>query len=705
MKTHGAASCTLLLLSLAACSGNRTDAPETRRVDVVDEIHGESIPDPYRWLEDQESAETRAWLDAQNAYAERVIGESPRRARLRERLSKLMRSPEVGSPEKGGDSEYFAMRRAQDELEIVFRRPVPPEGELLRIDPDGQYEVVIDPHPMSADLTTKVEILSVSSDGRLLLYGLRDGGQDEIEVRLRDVEAGEDLGDRLPTALYSGVAFGRNDEGFYYTHRSRVDGPRVKFHVLGDPLENDETIFGEGYGPTSFVNAREVGDGKYVVLTVNHGWARSELHLQDLGTGAPARPLAKDVDARFEPQFHEGLRYVRTNLEASNNRVLAIDPAKPERESWKEVLPESSDVLTDFAFLDGKIYASYLHEVSSRIRVFALDGTTARELAVPEHHSAQIRGAVEGKAFLELSSFHRPPITYLVDLESGERELWQERELEMDTEALVVEQVPYRSADGTEVPMYLFYREGLRKNGKTPTILFGYGGFNVALTPRFDPMALVWVEHGGLYAMANLRGGSEYGEKWHRDGMLENKQNVFDDFITAAEFLIDEGYTAPDKLAIRGTSNGGVLVASAMTQRPDLYRAVLCGFPDLDMVRFYAFTRTNNLPALLEYGDASIPEQFAFIRKYSPYQAIREGAAYPAVMLTSGDRDTRVPPLQARKMTARLQHATSSGRPIILKYHPKAGHAASRGLPLSSNVEDTSEELEFLMGQLDVALP
>ncbi|HXV61371.1 MAG TPA: prolyl oligopeptidase family serine peptidase [Vicinamibacteria bacterium] len=702
MKTHASAGFIPLLLSLAACSGGLSDAPETRRVDVVDEIHGESIPDPYRWLEEQDSAETRAWIDAQNAYAERVIGESPRRARLRERLSQLMRSPEIGPPQKGGDHEYFTVRRAHDELEIVFRRPAPPEGELVRMDPDGQNEVVIDPHPMSADLTTKVEILSVSSDGKLLLYSLRDGGEDEIEVRVRDVESGKDLEDRLPRALYAGVAFGRKDAGFYYTHRSRAEGPRVRFHVLGDPLEKDETIFGEGYDPTSFVNAREVADGKYLVLTVNHGWARSELHLQDLGTGAPARPLAKDVDARFEPQFHEGLLYVRTNLEASNNRVLAIDPAKPERESWKEVLPESSDVLTDFAFLDGKIYASYLHEVSSRIRVFALDGTPSGELAVPEHHSAQIRGAVEGKAFLELSSFHRPPITYLVDLESGERELWQERELEIDADALVVEQVRYRSADGTEVPMYLFYREGLRRNGDTPTLLFGYGGFNVALTPRFDPMALVWVEHGGLYAMANLRGGSEYGEKWHRDGMLENKQNVLDDFIAAAEFLIDEGYTAPDKLAIRGTSNGGLLVASAMTQRPDLYRAVLCGFPDLDMVRFYTFTRTNNLPALLEYGDASVPEQFAFIKKYSPYQAVREEAAYPAVMLTSGDRDTRVPPLQARKMTARLQHATSSGRPVILKYHPKAGHAASRGLPVSNNIEDTAAELEFLMGQLGV---
>jgi prolyl oligopeptidase len=290
-------------------------------------------------------------------------------------------------------------------------------------------------------------------------------------------------------------------------------------------------------------------------------------------------------------------------------------------------------------------------------------------------------------------------------LKTGERKPWDERPWNVDPESVVVQQVRYPSKDGTEIPLYLFYRRGTETDGENPTLLFGYGGFNAAQTPRFDPMAAAWVEEGGLYAMANLRGGSEYGESWHRAGMLGNKQNVFDDFLAAAEFLIEYDYTRPERLAIRGVSNGGLLVASAFTQRPELFRAVVCGFPDLDMVRFYSFTETNNLPALLEYGDASKPEEFAFLRKYSPYQAVKDKTAYPAVMLTSGDKDTRVSPLQARKMTARLQAATSSGRPVILRYHPKAGHAASYGMPVSRTIEDMAMELAFLLGEISPDAP
>lgn len=685
---------------MVGCAPDYPSPPETKRSEVVDTLHGVSIADPYRWLEDQESLETRAWIDAQNAYAEQVVGELALRDELRSRLRELLGYDDIESPRKGGDFEYFTMRRDAQEIPVIYRRPAPPEGKLEPIDPEGDYEVVVDPHEMSPDRTVRVDIESVSPDGRLLLYSVRDGGQDEVEIRVRNTEEGVDLPARLPGALYSSVAFNQSGSGFYYCRRSRETGARVFFHELGSDVDDDVELFGEGYGPTAFINVSELAEGRYLLFTVNHGWARSELHYKDLKKNTPVQTIVDDADARFYPQFHGGLLYVRTNLDAPNHRILSIDLENPSRQTWKEIVAEGDDVLQDFSVIEDKLYVTYLHNVSAQVRVYGLDGTRTGEVPVPEYHSAEIRGASKGKALLTLESFAQPPVTYVLDLTTREKEIWQQRDVDFDPAGIGVSQVWYESKDQTKVPMFVVHREGLAMDGDNPTLLYGYGGFNAAMTPRFDVMGAIWVERGGVFALANLRGGSEFGERWHRDGMLENKQNAFDDFIAAAQHLIANDTTRPEKLAIRGASNGGLLVASALTQRPDLFRTVLCGFPDLDMIRFYTFTQTNNLPALLEYGDASIPGEFEFLRKYSPYQAVKEGTDYPAVMISSGDRDTRVPPLQARKLTARLQAATSSGLPVILRYHPKAGHAADRGLPLSRRIEDTAMELTFLLTQL-----
>jgi prolyl oligopeptidase len=397
--------------------------------------------------------------------------------------------------------------------------------------------------------------------------------------------------------------------------------------------------------------------------------------------------------------------FVRTNLDAPLNRLMEIDLDRPAVENWREVVPEAEDVLQGVAVIDGKLYLTYLHHVASRIRVFEFDGTPAGEVEVPEHHNASIRGAGEGKALLSLASYLQPPVTWLLDLETGEREVFREPQAPFSGDGYVLKQVRYTSKDGTSAPMYIAHREGFEPDGTTPALLNGYGGFNVSLTPRFNPLAALWLEAGGVYAVATLRGGSEYGEEWHQAGMLHNKQTVFDDFISAGEWLVAEGYSDPDRLAIHGASNGGLLVGASLTQRPDLYRAVLCGFPELDLIRFYTFTETNNMPALLEYGDGEIPDQFESLRGFSPYQAIRDGVAYPAVMLTQGDLDTRVPPLQARKVAARLQAATSSGLPVIMRYHPYAGHAASRGLPMSERVEFVAAEATFLLSQTGLGEP
>ena len=685
-----------------ACTSPYPAPPATASGDIVDTIHGEAIPDPYRWLEAQDDDATRNWIDHQNVYAEQIIGEPELRDQLRARLRELMDVDRIGPTQKGGSFEYFTLRRAGQELPVIYRRAAPEEDVLERIEPDEDYESVLDPHDMSPDRTTRVDIVSVHRDGELLLYSIRDGGQDEIEIRVRDVGESVDLPERLPRGLYGSVNFAKDGSGFYYTRRSRTLGPRVLYHRLGTAIEDDVVLFGNDYGPTSFINISKLDEDAALVYTVQHGWSRSELHLGTRSGDDAPKPIAMDVDARFYPRIVNGELLVRTNLKAPNNKIVAIDPENPSREAWRDVVPESDDVLQDFTVIDEKLYLTYLHNVSARIRAFALDGTAAGEVAVPDHHRATIREAGPGKALLTVESFLQPETTYLVDLETDARKVWRASEVPFDATGLVVEQLRYPSKDGTEIPIFLVHAADRSQHSPEPTLLYGYGGFNAAQTPRFDVMAAAWIEQGGIFALANLRGGSEFGERWHRDGMLERKQNVFDDFLAASEWLIASGYTRSDLLAIRGASNGGLLVASALTQRPKLFRAVLCGFPDLDMIRFNTFTKTNNLPALLEYGDASIPEQFAFLRRYSPYQAVADGIRYPAVMLTSGDRDTRVPPLQARKMTARLQNATSSGLPVILRYHEKAGHAASGGLPLSQVIEDRASELTFLLTQLGV---
>ena len=675
--------------------------PETARDPVVDTLHGVAIADDYRWLEDQDSPETRAWIAEQNAYAERIVGDTPLRRDLEARLRELMDVPGALFPRRAGDFEYFAFRAPGREVAAIVRRPAPEEPQRDPIDPSGDFEVVIDPLDIHPDGTTSVSIRDFSPDGDLMMYAIRDGGQDEVQIRIRDLATGEDLPDRLPNFLYGSTFFDPEGTGFYYTWRSREIGPRVRHHTLGTDIAQDVELFGDGHGPEKFINVTQGGDGRYLVYTVQHGWARSDVYVQDLDAGGgAARPLIVGAAARFRARFVDGELYLLTNVDAPKNRVFAVDLGRPDPADWREVIAEADDLLTDYQIIGDEIYAEYLQSVSSRIVRYDLDGTRIGEIPVPEHHVATLRPWGEGAALLTLTSLVTPSHIVRLDLETMETEPWLPSASPFDGAGYEVAQVWYTSADGTEAPMYVAHRRGLEPDGEAPTLLYGYGGFNVNLLPRFDARAAAWMERGGVYAMATLRGGGEFGETWHRAGMLENKPNVFDDFIGAAEWLIGNGYTNPDRLAIRGVSNGGLLVGSALTKRPDLYRAVFCGLPDLDMVRFNQFTDANNMPALLEYGNAAVAEEFEVLRTFSPYQNVRDGVEYPAVMLTQGDLDTRVPPLQARKMAARLQAATSSGLPVILDYDPRTGHAGGR--TFSRNVRNTAMELAFLLGQLGV---
>jgi len=685
-----------LAILLAACSSPWPAPPETRVETVVDTLHGVAFADDYRWLEDQDAPETRAWIAAQNAYAETVVGASPLRDALEARLRELMDRDDVGTPRKAGAWEYFPMIRQGEEMERIYRRPAPADEDADEPSPTEEYEVVLDPADFHPGYRVVLEMGAASPDGRYLLYNVRQGGADEVEVRVRDLETGEDLADRLPDALYGGVDWDADSRGFTYVHRDRYTGPRIRHHTLGTEVSADPVLWGEGYGPTTFIGTTLTGDGRWRLYNVGHGWARTEWFIQDARAGGPVRPIVEGVPAHFQVRYQGGKLYVLTDWNASNQRLMVADPADPAPEKWTELIPEGEDVLQSYVFLDEKIYATYLHEVEDRIRVFAMDGTPEGELEVPPASTLTLRGAGEGKAELTAVGYLRPSRTWTLDLATGTRTLTDSAEVPFDTTGTVVEKLWYTSADGTRAPLYVMHRADVPLDGTNPTILNGYGGFNVAIKPAFSPVQAAWVEMGGVYAVATLRGGSEFGEDWHRAGMLENKPNVFADFVAAAEHLVSAGYTSPEHLGISGGSNGGLLVASAMTARPDLFRAVLCTYPDLDMVRFWAFQDANNMPALLEYGDARDPRHFEAIRAYSPYQAVRDGVKYPAVMLATGDLDTRVPPLQARRMTARLQAATRSRLPVVLWYDEWGGHAAGRGRPTSLRVRDTARELAFM---------
>jgi prolyl oligopeptidase len=686
------------ILFIAIACSPYPPAPESRRDPVADVFHGVEFVDDYRWLEDQEAPETRNWIERQNMHAEQIIGESPLRDHLRNRLLEFADRESIGSPRRAGDFEYFTMRRVGEEAPIVYRRAFVEDAEEPTA--DGDYEVVLDPADVDPSYRTPVSMGDFSSDGSLMFYSVRQGGADELEFRIRNLETGEDLPDHLPDALYSGVEFDAEDTGFYYVHRDRFTGPRIRHHVLGTDPATDELIWGEGQEPTAFIGMDIVADGRYRIFTVGHGWARNDIYIQE--RGGPVRPIVEGIPAHFNHRFVDGQIYIRTDWEAPNYRLIVADPANPTPDAWDEIISEGEDVFESYTFIDDQIYATYLHEVAQKIRIFDMDGAQVGEVPVPENSSVGVQRGDDGNVILSVNAHLTPRTTYEVDLESGERTLDEGPDIEFDASPYEVTKLWFNSTGGARAPVYVMHRAGIELDGSHPTILNGYGGFNSSQRPSFSTTRIAWLELGGVYAIATLRGGAEFGEAWHQDGMLENKQHVFDDFIAASEALIEAGFTSPEHLGISGGSNGGLLVGSAMTQRPELYRAVLCTYPDLDMVRFWSFQTTNNMPALLEYGDARDPSQFEAIRQYSPYQAIRDGVDYPAVMLATGDLDTRVSPLQARRMTARLQAATTSGLPVVLWYDIRGGHAGGRGRPLSMAVEDNARELTFMAQQLGI---
>jgi prolyl oligopeptidase len=683
----------ILTLSLGSLqdqsSPQKQGPPPARREDVQETLHGVTITDPYRWLEDQNSPETRAWITAENAYTHTQLDSWPGRSALEKRITTLTKVESVHAPIERNGRLFYRRRSADQEQYVIYMR----EG------PEGREQVLVDPNPMSADHSTNVEIADVSKDGTLLAYMLRKGGKDETEVHLLNVATHKELPDILPERLYFDYSFLPNRTGFYYSLMVD-DGPRVRFHEIGTDVAGDADVFGKGYTKDSVVTGDPTEDGRHLVVVVYHGAAadQTEIWLKDLTSDGPILPLVRDIKARFYPYAGSDRLYLHTNWQAPRGRVLAVDFSNPAQDKWKVVVPESESAIDYVGVAGGKLVVTYVKNASSQVKIFQPDGKFVREMLLSALGSV---GDLQSKwenndAYVVYSSYAIPDTILRLNIATGDQSVWYRSKVPVDSSKFQVDQVWFHSKDGTRVPMFLVYAKGLKLDGSNPTILTGYGGFGVNTTPGFSSSAIIWAEHGGITAEVNLRGGGEFGEAWHKAGMLGNKQNVFDDFIAATEWLVQNKYTNPSKLAIFGGSNGGLLVGAALTQRPELYQAVVCWHPLLDMLRYDKFMEAQFWVS--EYGSANDPDQFKWLYAYSPYQHVTAGTKYPAVLFMTGDGDTRVAPLHARKMAALLQASTGSDRPIMLRYELTAGHSGGRSV--TQDIDDSTDVMSFLSWQL-----
>ncbi len=684
--------------------------PAARKSDVVDDYHGTRVPDPYRWLEDPDSPESRAWIEAQNRLTAAYLAEIPARATIRQRLTKLWNYPKYGAPFRKAGRYFFLKNDGLQNQSVLYK-----QASL-----EATPETLLDPNILSEDGTVALSTLAVSDNGRLLAYGTAASGSDWEEFRVRDVVTARDLPDHLKWIKFSGASWTKDGAGFFYsrypepTDKALTDVNRFQrlyYHRLGTDQAQDVLVYERPDQPDWGMNGEVTDDGRYAVLTVWLGTdRRNRVYYRDLKdprhpriTGEVVR-LLDDFDASYAFVGNDGpVFYFLTDLDAPRKRVIAIDTRHPERGRWRELIPQGQDVLEGVQIIHDTFVANYMHDASSRLRLFALDGRMLKDLELPTLGSI---GSISGERkddemFYAFTSFLYPTTIFRYDFKSGATSVFKAPTIDFDPSRYETKQVFYTSKDGTRVPMFITYKKGLTLDGSNPTYLYGYGGFNISLTPSFSVAMLVWLEMGGVYAVPNLRGGGEYGEEWHQGGMHEKKQNVFDDFIAAAEYLIAQRYTSPAKLAIAGGSNGGLLVGAAMTQRPELFGAALPAVGVMDMLRFHKFT--IGWAWVTDYGSADSAAQFPYLYKYSPLHNIRAGTRYPATLVTTADHDDRVVPGHSFKFTATLQAAQAGPQPVLIEIETKAGHGA--GKPTSKVIEEQADRIAFLVRNLGMTIP
>jgi prolyl oligopeptidase len=666
-------------------------APVTDEYNSAESETPIEVTDNYRWLEDARSPQTRAFIKTENAYTQRYLDQVKILPQVREQMAKLLRVDFVGVPRRRSDRYFFVKRLASENQSSIY----------MRTGLHGPDELLVDANKLSSDQNTSVNIVDLPNQGKLLAYGVRVGGADEQEVHFLDVSNRQPTSDVLPSARYYGIQIDPGDKGVYYSKFFPHQGTRVFYHAFGEGPDNDREIFGREYkgrklGEIDNVAIKTTENGHYLVLQIGYGVpaTRNDILIKDLRTpDAPIVPLIYGVEARFQLLDIGDSFYLDTDYEAPNHRIVKIQPGQSPDE-WRTIIPEGKDVIEQTSIVDGNFYVLRLHDVKDELTVYSLDGKETGHIAFPPIGSGStVYGRADQKdGFYTFESIITPPTVYHYDTATGRSDVFAATKVPFDSSQYELHQVFYNSKDGTRVPMFIAGRKGLKRDGSERLLMTGYGGFALTMMPTWNPSYAWWLEKGGWFAMPNLRGGNEFGEAWHKAAMFQHKQNVFDDWFAAAEYLIREKYTSPEHLAIAGRSNGGLLMGASMTQRPDLFGAIWCGYPLLDMLRYQRFLMGRTWTT--EYGSAENAKDFPYIYKYSPYQHVVPGTKYPAIMFFTGDGDTRVDPMNARKMTALVQASNGSDRPILLHYSEKGGH--STGVSQSQLIEDYADEMAFL---------
>ena len=692
----------IVLAKDSASSTNPTAPPVAPRKPVEDVIQGKHIVDQYRWLEDAKSPETQKWVEEEAGYTRSLLDPLPGREQLHKRLSELMSIGSISAPQPEG-KYYFYTRREGHQNQPVL---------LVREAVHAKDRVLVDVNKLAEDGTLALDWWVPSDDGKYVTYGTSPSGSELSTLHMIETATGKLLPDTIERTRAASIAWKLDNSGFFYTRYPQkgevpegeeVYHRRVFYHVLGSDPSKDPLVFGKDLGGEDWPGVDLSNDGRWLLITVSQGWTKSELYVQDLkGPKEPIR-ITEGKNFLYGGQIYNGKIFITTNEDAPRYRMFAVDAGSPARSNWKEIVPETDAILQGAAVVNGQLLAQYEKNASSQLKILDINGRDLGDVNLPQIGTVSGLGGKWNRkeVFFKFSSFTMPDSVYQIDLASRGTTLWDKIDAPgIDPEQYEVKQEWFNSKDGTRVPMFIFYKKGLVIDGHNPTQLTGYGGFNVSLTPEFRGDRFAWLEHGGVFAVANLRGGAEFGEDWHRAGMLDKKQNVFDDFIGAAEYLIAQKYTDKDHLAIRGGSNGGLLMGAALTQRPDLFRAVVCQVPLLDMLRYQNFQIAKLW--IPEYGSSEDPKQFQWLYAYSPYHHVKEGSEYPAILFMTADTDTRVDPMHAKKMAALMQSEAANGKnrekPILLRVDSKAGHGA--GKPIAKQVDDLVDIYSFLFWQL-----
>ncbi|MFZ1518948.1 MAG: prolyl oligopeptidase family serine peptidase [Ignavibacteriaceae bacterium] len=686
----------VLILLMVTSNFAQIKYPETKKSDVVDDYFGTKVTDQYRWLEDDNSEETANWVIEQNKVTDEYLSKIPFRDNLKERFEKLYNFPKYGAPFRAGDKYYFFKNDGLQNQSVMY----------VKDNLESEAKVFFDPNKLSEDGTISLATFAFSKDGKTFAYATASGGSDWNEYFAMDIESGKKLSDHLKWIKFSGMAW--KDNGFFYSRFPEPTGSelstknqfsKVYYHKIGDDQSKDVVIYEDASKPDRGFSAGTTEDERFLIIYFSEGTSNNGFLVKDLSD-----PNLKFVSIVDDLNNNYGIvdnladkLLAQTDYNASNYKLIMIDPVNPARENWKDVIPEKKDVLQGIQIIGGKIVATYMQDASNHAYFYNLDGTLDSEINLPTLGSVGFSGRRDDKiAFYSFTSFTFPSTIYKLDVNTKKSELYQQVDLDFEFDNYETKQVFYASKDGTKIPMFIVHKKGLELDGNNPTYLYSYGGFNISMNPSFSTSRLMFLENGGVYAMPNIRGGGEYGEAWHKAGMLDKKQNVFDDFIAAAEYLIKEGYTSPSKLACAGGSNGGLLIGAVINQRPELFKVAIPQVGVMDMLRFHKFT--IGYYWAVEYGSSDDAEQFDYLYKYSPLHNIKSGLNYPATLVTTADHDDRVVPAHSFKYIATLQEYYKGENPVLIRIETKAGHGA--GKPTSKVIEEVADLWGFVFYNL-----